>query len=241
MRDHRGHGPLATMSEGHPDVGVAPAIADALREFEGARAAWVQLRDSGTRHLAALSNAKQEATYVKAAAQDEFAGPPARTFATADSPIERAGRRALENCKAVEKREYEKLCGIIREMSGLVDKMSGGHRALRACWNTLRDERLRSSVEQDEYDKQTIGGTWTAEDFVHRLAAIVDSFQTELFMKASIVEDAMHQSDPDVMLSYSAAFLSEPYLSGDIETTLEAAKYDLQLQSPNDRDSLRNK
>jgi hypothetical protein len=221
------------------------AAAKALAEFETVREAWATLRDAGTRHVAALGNAKQEATYVGGHAGATMG---ARAGAAEEedkaAPVESARRRALEQCRAAQRKEHEKLCGIVRQMASLVARMSAARDALRKRWNELREERLLRQEEEKEEeegegggggsdvdgDATAVGVTWTARDLLHALGTIIESFRTELFLKASIVEDVVHQSDPDVMLSYSAAFLSEPYLAEDaIFSKLEAAKYELKL------------
>ena len=213
-----------------------------ILEFEEARAAWSTIRDSGTRHITALGNAVQEATYVSPATQDKLAPEyAARNQSMATSPLERAGQRALDSCKIVKNRECVKLHAKIDQLTDLVMKMQAGYNSLQTCWNKLRDKRIRSAnaeAPDGNTDKlssmQTpIGVTWVPRDFLNSLADIIDSYRTELVLKASIVEDVTNQSDPDIMLSYSAAFLSEPYISEDhIFSQLEAAKYELQHLRP---------
>ena len=77
-------------------------------------------------------------------------------------------------------------------------------------------------------NRQIIGLTWCSEDVLETLRSVVESYRTELFVKACVVDDVMLQTEMDVLLSYVATYLAEPYIDDNhIFAITEAAKYDL--------------
>ena len=207
---------------------------------------WADHRDVAIQHISACSNAVQENTYLAGTAQEQFesnwevldddptvvGSSSTNTYTVMDNnddligsshynPLARATSRARATCRRTRDKEHQKLIKSLQSMTEIVSQLIEIYNKSKAEYHTL--------LSQDKsWETCKIGLTWCYTDALHVLHTVVESYRTELCLKACIVDDVLKQTEVDVLLAYVATFLSEPYIDENaIFASLEAAKYDL--------------
>jgi hypothetical protein len=213
---------------------------DRLSNLAELREQWNKHRDIAVQHLSTCSNAVQEMTYLAGTAQEEFAanwdifsdtdsnnpndnGDSSASDSDEDiyNPLALATIRARETCRNTRDKEHEKLKLSIQEMTNILSQMFEIYDLTKAQYNEMVSEN-------EEWETARIGMTWCCSDVLNVMEQITSSYQTELFVKACIVDDIKEQKEIDVLLSYAATFLTEPYIDeNQLYAMIEAAKYDL--------------
>ena len=222
---------------------------DQLTKFTELRKEWSEHRDVAIQHLSACSNAVQEMTYLAATAQEAFTSnwelpvpsttttatsPPPTTLDYQDSdsesefdsypmynPLALATARARATCTNTRDKEHRKLMASLSQLTQVVSQMAN-------LYHVSTTEYKALVVQDEQWETARIGMTWCCSDVLKVMLQIVESYQSELFVKACIVDDMMKQTEIDVLLSYAATFLSEPYIDDNqLYSLMEASKYDL--------------
>ena len=209
------------------------------------RTQWSEHRDSAIQHLSACSNAVQEITYLAGTAQEQFesnwevfdddnlstnnlssSDTETETETETDNnsnynPLARATARARATCRRTRDKEHHKLQQTLQQMTDVVSQMD-------MIYKTTQNEYVLLMTQDQNWSIKKIGLTWCCKDLIQVMQDIVDTYRTELFLKACIVDDVQKQTEIDILLAYVATFLAEPYVDDNvIFASLEAAKYDL--------------
>lgn len=190
-----------------------------LDTVAAARAEWTRLRDKGTKHLSGACNELLRTTYVGGGgdgAREEVPESAPRCGPLAAAVRARCLRRAGEQLRKLEA-TVEAMIKLVGALRRAADECAG---------MTPWPERPGWSAESD-----AVGESWTLGDVSRALARVADAYCQEASVKACVADDVLRQKDnDDVLMSYAAAFLAEPYLDdNEMFAVLEAARHDLQL------------
>ncbi|XP_038074025.1 cyclin-dependent kinase 2-interacting protein-like [Patiria miniata] len=114
----------------------------------------------------------------------------------------------------------EELCaeltGIYYKMEKLVNKMAAITKHLQGV------SEMEKSLSRSDEDEQPIFQTWPVHLFWETSSRLGDMYSKELSLKKAILGDVAHASSRDVLMTYTSAWLHQPYIDNDATILLES-------------------
>ncbi|GAB1609569.1 cyclin-dependent kinase 2-interacting protein-like [Argonauta hians] len=111
----------------------------------------------------------------------------------------------------------EKLLKIVEAMEKVVDKLESLCNVYRGLFN-LEDHRYQRGETTETVPFQS----WSYKDFEMTVKKIVESYQTELELKKTVIAEVAHVPDRNLLMFCTASWLHQPYITGETQLLLEA-------------------